>query len=116
MRLIRPEYEFPIEGRAWTRGELPTAGVFFLDGDCHIVAQHGPAALDLEERGALLVALVRFDRDVREGRSSGASIRPLDLQEAVARFTYPDRSGDGARPGYPRIRHALEGGTHDGDF
>lgn len=81
MRDIRPEYEFPIEGRAWTRSTLPDAGVFFVNGDCHIVPQHGPAAVELEERGALLVAVVRFD-----ARSPEGPVRPLDLREAVARF------------------------------
>lgn len=109
MREIRPEYEFPIEGRAWTRSELPTAGVFFLDGDCHIVAQRGPAATELEERGALLVALVRFDQDALEGRPSQSSIRSLGLHEAVARFAHPTSGGE-LSPAYRfRIRNALEG-------
>ena len=107
MRQIRPDYEFPVEGRAWTSGELPTAGVFFLDGDCHVVARHGPAALDLEERGALLVALVRFDRGTPEGAAPGSSIRPIDLREAVARFGHAS-AGGGLRPaGRSLIRPSL---------
>lgn len=107
MRQIRPEYEFPVEGRAWTDGELPTAGLFFLDGDCHVVARHGPAALELEERGALLVALVRFDRDGPEGGAPGASVRPLDLREAVARFAHASAGGAARPSGGARIRTAL---------
>jgi hypothetical protein len=94
MRPIRPEYEFPIEGRAWTQGALPTAGVYLLGGDCHIVARQGPAALELESRGALLFALVRFDADPRETAAAGRAIRPLDLREAVARFASPEAAGD----------------------
>ena len=113
MRQIRPDYEYPIEGRAWTSGGLLTAGVFFLDGDCHIVSRHGPAALDLEERGALLVALVRFDRGASEGTPPAGSIRPLDLREAVARFARaPSGSGQVPSGGF-RIRTSLHSGDAD---
>ena len=115
MRQIRPEYEFPVEGRAWTRGEVPTAGVYFLRGDCHIVSQHGPAAMDLEERGALLIALVRFDRDAMEGRSSESSIRPLDLMEAVSRFAPPSPGGEPGLESRVRSRSPLDGRWYDGD-
>lgn len=97
MRPIRPDYEFPIEGRAWTQGALPSAGVYLLDGDCHIVARHGPAALELESRGALLFALVRFDADPGEAAPGGRSVRALDVREALARFALPGPA-DGQRP------------------
>lgn len=111
MREIRPDYEFPVEGRAWTHGGLPEAGVFFLQGDCHIVARNGPAALALEERGALLVALVRFDGRSREDASPGHAVRPLGLDEAVARFAAAPRGelqaargpGSGAPPAGDRM-------------
>ena len=99
MRQIRPEYEFPIEGRAWTQGTLPSAGIFFLDGDCHIVAQNGPAALELEERGALLIALVRFDGDSVERAAPGRPVHSLDLHEAVARFAPPEPGVEDRRAG-----------------
>lgn len=93
MRPIRPDYEFPIEGRAWTQGALPSAGVYLLEGDCHIVARHGPAALELESRGALLFALVRFDADPGEARPAGRSVRSLDVREALTRFAPPAAGG-----------------------
>lgn len=113
MRKIRAEYEFPVEGRAWTQGALPSAGVYYLAGDCHIVARHGEAARELEERGALLVALVRFDGRSAEDAAPSHPVRPLDLTEAVARFAFPEPAGE-VRPA-GRVRPALpldEGNRH----
>ncbi len=99
MREIRADYEFPVEGRTWTRGVTPEAGVFFLGGDCHVVARSGPAALELERRGALLVALVRFDGGSTEDAAPSHPLLPLGLEEAVARFTDPVSLEEGRRPG-----------------
>lgn len=109
MKEIRPEYEFPVEQRAWRQGAAPVAGVFFLDGDCHIVARHGPAAMELEERGALLIALVRFDAEGRERSRRDHPVRALGSREALARFAASAAGGIPPRPG---LRHP--GASFDG--
>ncbi len=55
-----PEYEIPIDGVAWTRGSGHPAGMFLLEGRCHLVALGSPAEELLVERGAIHFASVTF--------------------------------------------------------
>lgn len=80
-------YEFPIPGPAWTRGTGMVAGVFLLEGRCHVVAQESPAERDLLERGALQVAILHFGSDPREGSRAGQPVRVLGHAEALERFS-----------------------------
>lgn len=85
-------YEFPIPGPAWTRGTGMVAGVFLLEGRCHVAAEESPAERDLLERGALRVAILHFGSDPREGSRPGQSVRILGRGEAVERFSGAVRS------------------------
>jgi hypothetical protein len=65
IRREKAEYELPVEGVRWTRGAGHPAGLFFLEGRCHLVALGSPAEEVLVERGAIHFASVRFDREAR---------------------------------------------------
>lgn len=62
IRREKAEYELPVEGVRWTRGAGHPAGLFLLDGRCHMVALGSPAEEVLVERGAIHFASVTFDR------------------------------------------------------
>lgn len=86
MRSKRPQYELPIAGSAWTRGAGHPAGIYFLEGRCHVAAWSSAAEQDLVARGALRIADLHFDPDPREtGRGSGP-VRALRPHAAIGRF------------------------------
>jgi hypothetical protein len=62
------------------------AGIYLLEGRTHMAGHSSPAEQSLLERGALLVASVRFDREPHERYHAQHSIRMLRAQEAVACF------------------------------
>lgn len=66
----------------WRQNTLPRAGIWLLDG-CYEVAVYGSAAeVALQERGALLIASVVFDRDHGE--------RPVTCDMALEAFPADD--------------------------
>jgi hypothetical protein len=85
-------YEFPIAGAAWTKGAGHPAGIYHLDGRIHFAAHQSPAEAALRERGALLVASVRFDRDPLEAAHPGHPVRPLGAHAALHRLAPPTRN------------------------
>jgi hypothetical protein len=89
MKRDKPESELPIAGSAWsTRVELG-AGIYFLDGRTHVAGHHSPAERELVERGALLIASLRFDRERHGHGRRPVPIRVLDTREALLRFPRP---------------------------
>jgi len=78
-----PEYEYPIHGVARSKGTLDSAGVFYLEGACHFAVPRTAAAEELLERGALLIATVRFDAG---SDPAPHEVRPLPLHDLVRRL------------------------------
>jgi hypothetical protein len=85
MNHLKPDYELPIEGVAWTRGSGHPAGIYLHQGRVHFAALGSPAAEALDERGALHVANVRFDAPAPVLPSSTRIVR-LDARSVLARF------------------------------
>lgn len=92
MKRKRPQYEFPVAGQAWTRGAGTPAGVFFLDGDCHIVAERSPAVAELLDRGAFQIATVRFDGPGVETTFPGRPVRTLPVHLSMPPLPAPHRN------------------------
>ncbi len=85
MKSDQPQYEFPVLDIAWSQGIGQPAGVFLLDGHCHVASYTSPAAHHLLKAGALLVATLRFDAG-QEAFHPERWIRPLAPHEAVRQF------------------------------
>lgn len=83
---IKPEYEFPVLASAWAASVELGAGIFFLEGRAHIAGHDSPLERSLIERGALLVARVRFDRDPHEAFHRDRAVRALAAADALRRF------------------------------
>lgn len=86
MKRERREWSLPVAGSAWTQGAGRDAGVFYLDGGCHIVALSSPAEQHLRASGALQIATIGFGPDPFETRRAERSVRPLGTAEALRRF------------------------------
>jgi hypothetical protein len=63
------------------------AGIYLLDGRTHMAGHSSPAERALLERGAMLVASVRFDRDPHERYHDAHSVRLLEAEEAIGWLT-----------------------------
>lgn len=92
MKRKKPQYEFPVAGVAWTKGAGTPAGVFFLDGRCHLVAESSPAQDELLAQGALHIATVRFDGPVVETTFPGRPVRNLPAHFATPALSAPHRN------------------------
>jgi hypothetical protein len=105
MSSIRHPYEFPFLDIAWSRGGDRAAGIFLLEGRCHIAAYDSSAARSLVERGALHVAGVRFDADPHERSHRNRRVRVLTpgallrRMEATTSVRWPGRDGGAVNPG-----------------
>ena len=86
MKSDSTRHEDQVVSFAWTGGCGGGAGVFLLEGRCHVAAHRSHAERQLVERGALLVATLRFDRDPAEGSHPERAVRTLPSREAAARF------------------------------
>lgn len=79
-----PDYEYPVEGVAWTAGVGRPAGIYWLDDRC-IIAGHGsPAESWLLERRALLIATLRFEAEPYERHHPGRAVRAAPALEVLA--------------------------------
>lgn len=93
---VHQDHDSPL---ARERGEGLRAGIFLLDGRCHVAAHGSPAASRLRERGALHVANLVVDPGTadRAALSGGSSpeappapeLRPLRRREAARTFGAP---------------------------
>jgi hypothetical protein len=79
-----PKYEHPIDDINWTAGVGKPAGVYWLDGRSVIAAHDSAAESALLERGAILIATLRFDRDPLESRHPGRVVEALSAHAAAA--------------------------------
>ena len=61
----------------WRKGVLPSAGIYLLDDAYHVAVPGTPAERALAERGALLVAGVRFDGQPMEPQLRDARVVSL---------------------------------------
>src|SRR5690348_1065575 len=104
MSSVRHPYEFPFLDITWSRGGDRAAGIFLLEGRCHIAAYDSSAARALVERGALHVAGVRFDADPHERSHPDRRIRAvapgalLRRMEEAAGARWPGRGGGAMNP------------------
>jgi hypothetical protein len=104
MSSVRHPYEFPFLEIAWSRGGDRAAGIFLLEGRCHIAAYDSSAARSLVERGALHVAGVRFDADPHERSHRNRRVRAvtpgalLRRMEAAAGVRWNGRGGGQVNP------------------
>jgi hypothetical protein len=87
---MKPEsstvYQLPVAGSSWISSVELGAGIFFLHGRTHVAGHSSPAEHWLLERGALLVASIRFDREPHETYRPGHGLRGLGPREALQRF------------------------------
>jgi hypothetical protein len=86
---MKPEsvdFESPIAGSAWITSVELGAGIYFLEGRTHVAGYSTPAERALLERGALLVASIRFDRELLESSRAGHTVQTLGTFEAVRAF------------------------------
>jgi hypothetical protein len=81
-----PKYVFPYQIPAFATGAPPAAGVYYLDGRCHVAGETSHEEADLLERGALRIATVRFDGGGGEVVPPDRVLRSMDLREALSRF------------------------------
>jgi hypothetical protein len=79
-----PKYEHPIDDINWTAGVGQPAGVYWLDGRSVIAAHDSAAESALLQRGAILIATLRFDRDPLESRYHGRMLQPMSPRAAAA--------------------------------
>jgi hypothetical protein len=86
MDSIAPKFVVPYQIPSYARGVPPAAGVYFLDGSCHVAGERTAFESHLVERGAVLIATVRFDGGGGEVVPPGGLLRAIDLREALARF------------------------------
>ncbi len=86
MKPDSPKYELPVPGSAWaTKVELG-AGIYFLEGRTYVAGHSSPAEQRLLERGAFLLASLRFERELLEGSHPDCTVQPLDTRQAVMHF------------------------------
>lgn len=64
MSFERAKYVFPIEGIAYEKADAP-AGVYLLDGAWHLAAHESAAENRLINAGALLIATLSFNTQIR---------------------------------------------------
>lgn len=68
---VSPKYEHPVDDINWTAGVGRPAGIYWLAGRS-VIAGHGTAAeQNLLDRGAVLIATLRFDADPLERSHAG---------------------------------------------
>ena len=91
--------EFRSNDVAWADGVLPQAGMYFLEGQCHVASLTSTAERRLLERGALLVAVLTFDGSGPEAPIAAGTdrllgeLRPLAARDAVQRLGWsPSRN------------------------
>jgi hypothetical protein len=70
-----------------TPGSLPRAGIFLLNGACHVAAHGSRAERRLLDGGALLVAHLHFDHDPREGRYTGEAMESVLARRLALQLT-----------------------------
>jgi hypothetical protein len=81
-----PESLLPAAGSAWIGSAQLGAGIYLLHGESHMVGHGTAMERRLQERGALHVASVRFDRAEEEAYHPARDVRALDAAEARRRF------------------------------
>lgn len=82
-------FEVPVAGSAWITSVDQGAGIYFLEGRTHVAGHDTPAERALRARGALLVALIRFDRAWVETMILGRRVQRLEAREAARKFPLP---------------------------
>jgi hypothetical protein len=87
----RPQQSVPLPSSAWAYGIHQGAGIYFLDGACHVAAHESPMEAALAERGALLIAVLRFEPEPLDGVRPGHRVQAVGSGRAAARFA-ADRS------------------------
>jgi hypothetical protein len=83
------KFEVPVAGSAWITSVEQGAGIYFLEGRTHVAGHDTPAERTLQARGALLVALIRFDRDLHESALLDRVVEPLGAYQAARKFPSP---------------------------
>jgi hypothetical protein len=78
------KYEYPIDDINWTAGVGRPAGVYWLDGRSIIAAHDSEAESVLIQRGAILIATLRFDRDPLESLHHGRTVERMSAHAAAA--------------------------------
>jgi hypothetical protein len=78
------KYEHPVDDINWTAGVGCPAGVYWLDGRSVIAAHESEAESALLERGAILVATLRFDRDPLESLHHGRTVERVSARAAAS--------------------------------
>jgi hypothetical protein len=86
-RYEAPKYEHPVDEINWTAGVGRPAGVYWLDGRSLIAAHESQAEERLLERGAVLVATLRFDADPLDARRRGRLVERLHAASAASAFS-----------------------------
>jgi hypothetical protein len=77
------EYHLPAAAPIRQKGAEPIAAVLYLEGRCHFVGRGSHAEIELVERGALHVGLLRFDLPVTvKSRHAVQPVSAADLLEA----------------------------------
>lgn len=89
MKAEYSELEKAIAGSSWISSVELGAGIYLLDGRTHLAGHSSPAERLLVERGALLVASIRFDPDPHEAAHPTRSVRVLGHREAASLFPAP---------------------------
>lgn len=79
-----PDYEYPVEGVAWTSGVGRAAGIYWLGGRCVIAGHGSPAESRLLERRALLIATLRFGPEPYERHRPGRAVRAMPPRAVLA--------------------------------
>ena len=87
-----PKYEHPVDDINWTAGVGQPAGVYWLDGRSVIAAHDSAAESALVDRGAILIATLRFGRDPLETRHHGGIVELLSAPAAVQLLLLPSAS------------------------
>jgi hypothetical protein len=73
----KPKVEHLLDEINWTAGVGQPAGIYWLEGESRIAAHDSAAESYLLEQGAVLVATLLFERDLREGFRPGARVERL---------------------------------------
>jgi hypothetical protein len=81
-----PKYEHPIDDINWTSGVGKPAGVYWLAGRSVIAAHDSAAESGLLERGAILIATLRFDRDPLESVHPDRTVERLPDRAAASDY------------------------------
>jgi hypothetical protein len=79
-----PKYEHPVDDINWTAGVGQPAGVYWLDGQSLLAAHESAAEQYLLERGAILVATLRFDQDPLETVHRSGRVDRISAADAFA--------------------------------